>query len=316
VTWQAVARKDFQDAIRSYWLWGLSALFVVVLALVPALIIVDLIQIGEPGGGSELTTNQVFLPLLQETMTVLVPIIAIVVAYRAVAGERDSGTLKLLLSLPHSRLDVVVGKVVGRSSVVVAPILAGFAVAAILFLATPIGLDLGNYLLLGALTAVLGVVFVAIAVGISAAARTARRAMIGTVGIYVLFGLLWNQLTQGVVRLLRDQTEIAAEVRVPLHLFLKILNPTQAYKTLVVAIDTPAEVPVGENATIPHGVAARVQLVGGPGIRGQFTRQTYAQALGDSVPFYLSDPAVVVVLLVWIVGAPLLGYYAFADADL
>ena len=28
MTWQAIARKDFRDAVRSKWLWGLSAVFI------------------------------------------------------------------------------------------------------------------------------------------------------------------------------------------------------------------------------------------------------------------------------------------------
>lgn len=303
MTFQAVARKDFQDAIRSYWLWGLSGLFIVVLALPPALIVLDIIQLGEQQGDGGLTTD-VFVFLLQDTMTLLVPIIAIVVAYASVAGERDSGTLKLLLSLPHSRLDVVTGKVLGRSGVVVIPVVIGFIVAAVVFLATPVEVKLQNYLLFIFLTAVLGVVFVAVAVGISAGARTARRAMIGTVGVYVLFTLFWNRFAQGVIRLLRDHTSVGGDVRVPLHLFLKVLNPTQAYKTLVsrLFIDDP--------------VAARVNLIGGSGIQGQLNRQVYAETLGESLPVYLSDPVVALILVAWLIGAPLLGYVVFSEADL
>ncbi len=89
-----------------------------------------------------------------------------------------------------------------------------------------------------------------------------------------------------------------------LHLFLKVLNPTQAYKTLVARLFTDGPVP------------ARVNLVGGSGLQSQLNAQLYAQALGDSVPFYLSDPFVAVVLLAWLVAAPAAGYYAFRDADL
>jgi hypothetical protein len=107
MTWEVVARKDFQDAVRSHWLWALSALFVAVLAFPPALIIADIIQIGQ---ASEGLNTDLFVFLMRDTMTLLVPIIAIVLAYASVTGERDSGTLKLLLSLPHSRRDVVAGK--------------------------------------------------------------------------------------------------------------------------------------------------------------------------------------------------------------
>ena len=302
MTWAVVARKDFQDAVRSHWLWALSALFVVVLALPPALIIADVVQVGT-GESGQLNTD-LFVFLLRDTMTLLVPIIAVVLAYAAVTGERDSGTLKLLLSLPHSRRDVVAGKALGRGAVLVLPVLAGFVVAALVFLATPVSLNPGPFFAFALLSAVVGLVFVAIAVGISAGSRSSRASMIGAVGVYVLFTLFWNQFANGAVRLLTDHAGLEGAGRVKFHLFLKVLNPTQAYKTLVARLFTDS------------AVAARVNLVGGSGLAGQLNRQAYASALGDSVPVYLSDPFVAAVLVVWLVGAPAAGYLVFRDADL
>jgi len=299
MTWQVVARKDFQDAVRSHWLWVLSALFVAVLAMPPALVIAGFIQIGQGG-----LTTDLFVFLLRDTMTLLVPIIAVVLAYASITEERDSGTLKLLLSLPHSRRDVVVGKAVGRGGVIVLPVVAGFVVAAVVFLATPVALNAGPFFAFAALSAVLGVVFVAISVGISAGARSSRSAMIGTVGVYVFFTLFWNQFVNGAIRLLHDYAGVGGTAQVKLQLFLKILDPSQAYKTLVARLFTAS------------AAAARANLVSGSGLQGQLNAQLYAQALGKSVPFYLSDPFVALVLIAWLVAAPAVGYYAFREADL
>jgi ABC-2 type transport system permease protein len=301
MTWEVVARKDFQDAVRSHWLWGLSALFVTVLALPPALIIADIIQVGQ---GSEGLNTDLFVFLMRDTMTLLVPIIAVVLAYASITGERDSGTLKLLLSLPHSRRDVVAGKALGRGAVIVLPVLAGFVVAAVVFLATPVSLNAGPFFGFAVLSAVIGVVFVAISVGISAGSRSSRASMIGAVGIYVVFTLFWNQFANGIIQLLTEHAGLESGARVKLHLFLKVLNPTQAYKTLVARLFTDSQ------------VAARVNLVGGSGLQGQLNTQIYAQTLGDSVPFYLSDPFVALLLLGWLVAAPAVGYYVFRGADL
>lgn len=303
MSWQAIAEKDFQDSIRSYWLWGLSSIFITLLAIPPALIVFDIIQI-TPAEGDESVITDIFILVMEQTMTVVVPIIAIVVAYAAIAGERDSGSLKLLLSLPHSRLDVVIGKVIGRGIVVILPVLIGFVVSALVFALTPIPLAYESYGFFALLTALLALVFVAIAVGVSAAAQTSRRAMIGTVTIYVIFTLLWNQFTDGVVTLLRDHAGLGMDSIVPVHLFLNLLNPTQAYESFLASRFTETT------------VQARVQIIGSGGLEGQMRQVSYADTLGETVPVYLSDPAVFLLLISWIVIAPVLGYLIFNDADL
>lgn len=313
MSWEAVARKDFRDAVRSYWLWGLSAIFVVFFT-VPAFFFADQLGGAARDQGAELSSDA-FLPILAEVNAFFVPVIAIVIAYAAIAGERDSGTLKLLLSLPHSRLDVVAGKVVGRGAVVVLPVLLGFAVAAVVFLATPVTFGARSYVLFALLTALLALVFVAIAVGFSAAAETGRRAMISTVGVYVLFTLFWSRFADGLIGLVTDHVDLEGATTVELHLLVKVLNPTTAYRSLTHAIDTPGEVAMG-NTTIAHASAARSQLAGGAGLQGQFRRQLYAQTLGSDPSFFLTDPFLVLLLLVWLVGVPLAGYYAFREADL
>ena len=135
MTWDAIARKDVQDARRSYWLWGLAGVLSALLALGPVLIATGLIQVSQPQNGDAITTD-LYVQLMLGVLTFFVPIVAIVLAYDSITGERDSGTLKLLLSLPHARVDVVVGKAVGRGTVVSAAILIAFAVAAIAILAT------------------------------------------------------------------------------------------------------------------------------------------------------------------------------------
>jgi len=303
MTWIAVARKDVRDAIRSYWLWGLAAVLSLLLAIGPLLIVGGFIQMSQPQNGNAVTTD-VYVQLMLGVLSFFVPIAAIILAYESITGERDSGTLKLLLSLPHSRLDVVVGKALGRGAVVTTAILIAFIVAAVTLLATPLEFAAANFLGFALLTVVLGLAFVGLSVGFSAAAGTSRRAMLGTVTMFVLFTLIWSSFASGLIRLLRENTDLTSETLVPLHLFVKILNPTEAYQTLVVSLLSG------------DPFFARVSLSGGSGLQGAINRQAYAEALGGSVPFYLSDPVVALVLVFWIVVVPLAGYWVFEESDL
>ena len=155
-----------------------------------------------------------------------------------------------------------------------------------------------------------------LAVGLSAAAHTDRWAMITTVSTYVVFTLFWNRFTDGLIGVLTDHAGLEGDGRVELHLLLKVLNPTQAYKSLAYSINTPDTVSMGNETTLSGEAVARTQLMGGGGFQAQITQQMYAQSLGNDVPFFLTDPFLVLLLLAWLVGVPLVGYYVFREADL
>ncbi|MDZ7702215.1 MAG: ABC transporter permease subunit [Halobacteriales archaeon] len=188
MTWLVVARKEFADAVRARVLWGIVAV------------------IGVLAGGLAVVTR--FLPGIEpnsltalgaasEFAAILVPILSLVAAYLAVAGERESGSVKVLLGLPPSRGEVLLGKFVGRSGVVAVGLALGFAVAGAATAAAYGGLPLTKFVGLTALTVALGVAFVGIAVGISAATATRSRAMSLSIAVYLVFVLLWDLLPQG-----------------------------------------------------------------------------------------------------------------------
>ncbi|WP_132058013.1 ABC transporter permease subunit [Halorussus amylolyticus] len=296
MTWQAVARKDFQDAVRSKWLWALSALFVLVFSL-PA-ILQFYLEMGSAPPQGEQGSSDAFIFLMKQGTSVLVPLIAIVLAYASITQERESGSLKLLLSLPHSREDVVFGKVVGRAGVLTLPIVLGFVVAAVLILATSLSFKLANFVLFAVLTVVLGLVFVGLSVGISAAASTGRRAMMSATGAFFMFVILWNAFANQLVNLLDKYVGLADATQLHAVLFLKLLNPTQAYKTLI------------DSFLLESAVQSRIMMF------GFMRQQVAAQTLGESLPVYLSNGFVVSYLLLWLLVSVGVGYWVFENADL
>lgn len=310
MSWQAVASKDFQDAIRSRWLWALSTVFVL-LYTVPVYLVSREIGIA----AEEVATN----PDRAELAAVLtsdlivqgtvwlgahfIPVIAIVIAYASIAGERDVGTVKMLLALPHSRRDVIIGKLVGRGAVLTVPISLGFALSAIAIALTQIHFEPLTYLLYAGLTVLLGLVWVAIAIGISAAVRTGRQAMVGTVGAYAVFAVLWGAFTDGIEQLLREYGWFGAETLMQVQLGLLLLNPIEAYRTLVTSISVDTTL-FGDDVSAE--LLARQDILSG--------RNTYY--LLEGVPAYFSDQAVLAILCIWLLAVPVLGYRTFARADL
>jgi ABC-2 type transport system permease protein len=275
VSLEAVARKDFEDAVRSRWLLGLTALFV---ALVSAAA-----WVVNPGPGQTASTNALLNSLFirDALVTTLMPLIALVIAYSAVVGERESGSLKLLLSLPHSRAEVVFGKVLGRSAALTVALLVGFLLPAVVLGAGALRFTFDPVAYLGytLLTAVLGVVFVAIAVGFSAATASQRIAIGGAIALYFLFVPLWGAV-QFPLQLWLGMGGGPAWLPVEgqtLFRFLRVFNPTGSFKILA-------------GAYLGEGLYA-----------------------GDNVRMQVASTSM---LLAWLLGVPLLGLWRFERADL
>lgn len=298
MSWQAVARKDFADAVRSRWLWALSLLFIGVFSI-PT---VARLYFGtaQRQAGSNSGVVQLFIFFMKEGVAIFVPLIAIVVAYAALSRERESGTIKLLLSLPHSRSDVVFGKVLGRSAVIALPIIVGFVVAGITLLPAASGFEAAKYVQFAFLTALLGVVFVGLSVGVSAASKTNRQAMVGAVGLYTLATFFWNPAASKIADGVKSVLGLSATDRIFVLLFMKLMNPVQAYKTLV------------DSIVMGSALEARKSMFG----FFIFRDPAASKALGNQLPLAFSDPFTVVYLLFWLFVPVAIGLELFRRSDL
>ncbi len=306
MSWQAVARKEFRDAIRSRWLHGSTLFFALFIGGAAALFFGVLIG---PDGRQVSNLFGFFANLgvfsfsFPGLLALVLGFIALSTSYGSITGERETGSIKLLLSLPNSRLDAMIGKFLGRSAVVVAALLVGFLVAFAVLIATGTRLELGSFVPQVALTALLGMAFVSIGLGISALASSNREATLATMGLYLVFAVLWGSVSEGIPKLLNYAAEqagmgaLAVATRVQIGVFLKYLNPLKAYETLA--------------AQLYYG-AAQARLVS-----ATFGEQN---ALGpifqESIPFYFSGWFLFAILLAWIVLPVAVGYWAFERADL
>ena len=279
----AVAKKDFADAARSRKLMVLTAVFAL-FTLGGAFLASwagDLFAEME-GEGAETTMDLVFA--LQTPAGYLVPIIALVIGYAAIAGERESGSLKFLLGLPHTRRDVVIGKILGRSAVVAVSILVGFLVGLtglFVFVGSVLIVD---YLLFTVVTILFGFVYVCIAVGLSSMTRSTTRAAAGAFGLIVFFWFLWSFISMGILYLVEGS--LWMEEHPDWYVSLLSLSPDAAYGSAIAAV-------FGE---------------------GQFTMAT---AYGVENPPLLAEPWFgFVVLAAWALVPLGIGLWQFGRADL
>jgi len=281
MSWTAVAKKDFRDAVQSRALWALLAVFVVLSVVLsysyaefPTLV-----------GGTEQATVGGLVFFTSGIVSLFVSLTAIVVCYKAIAGERELGSIKLMLALPHSRLDVFVGKLVGRTGVLSLALAVGLVVglgvgSALLGSFEPVPLVLFLFV-----TLLFAVVYVTIVVSISATTGSTSRATTGALGFFLLFELLWDVVPLGVVYVANG---LSLPAQMPDWTFpLMQLPPSSAY---VLAL----------NALLPDLADA---APGG------------ATAAGFDA-FYARPELGFVVLAFWLVVPLSVGSYRFANADL
>lgn len=274
-----VAKYDFENSRRSFMLWGVVGVF---LALVLLLTIVPGLLSGDVPGEFVVT-------IITPVAGIFVPVTAVIASYLAIAGERESGQMNILLSLPPSRLDVVLGKFLGRTAVVLGAIVIAFVVALVAGLPLYDGFPVVPFLMTMGLTGLLGLAFVGIAVGISSMSTTRTRAMAPAVGVVILFATgIWGGLMQAIniVADLGFDTTVDPEI---IDL-LRFLSPSQAYSRLFNRLVEPR---LAESA---GGTAQLTNLSG--------------------QPFFVQDWFVFLLLAAWVVVPVVVGYLRFNRADL
>ncbi|WP_276260709.1 ABC transporter permease subunit [Haloglomus litoreum] len=284
MSWVVVARKDFRDARLSRGLWAVTGLFVlmsvgfaVLYGTVPA-VSQDIGEVSTLG----------FLTLLIGAVTLFVSIAAIVIGAGAIAGERASGSGKLLLGFPHSRADVVLGKLVGRTAVLGAAIVVGLAITLVVALVLFDSFAPVDYAVFTAMTLVLALVYIGIMVAISATTGSGGRAMAFGIGAFVVLEVLADVVPLAALFVVNGFAMPGGAAVPGWVAFLNVVTPSAAYTNAL-------------GWFLGDGTATAAAL---------------GAQLAGPVPFYLTGWASMAVLAAWLVVPLALGYRRFARADL
>ena len=300
---RAVARKDFQDAVRSWMFWGLSLFFFILLVAVTGTIS----YFGEEIAAEGATTEALVLFVSQITRLVI-PLIALILGWKAIAGERETGSIKILLSLPHSRKDVLLGKLLGRSAVLSVSLIVGFVLAAVVVAALLGSFDIVDYVSLLVMAIIYGLAYTSIAVALSSITRSTTIAGAAMFGVFILFYVVWNAL-QTVFQVLMNRgtidgvsytqevtgpdgaTQQMTMERLPdWALFIEMIDPGNAFQNAITVLSS----------------------TGGNELGTSYPDVWFA----NGVPFYLENWFSFVILLLWIVVPMAIALYRFDRVDL
>jgi len=111
-----IARREFTDAITSKRFWLIGGLFIL-LYLANVYGVAYVFRMGGGTFGSSRLTLQIGSNVAS-TLGYMAPLLGIALAFDAISGERERGTLRILLSRPLYREDVLNGKMISAAAVV------------------------------------------------------------------------------------------------------------------------------------------------------------------------------------------------------
>lgn len=191
-----IARKELSDGLRNRWMLAISLVF--------AILAVGIAWFGAAASGQVgFASIPATVASLASLATFLMPLIALLLAYDAIVGEDEGGTLMLLLTYPLGRGQLLLGKFVGHGLILALATLIGFggSAVAIALLVDDVDLVLlavgfGRFMLS---SVVLGWVFLAFAYVLSSKVAEKSRAAGLALGIWFLFVLVFDLALLGIL---------------------------------------------------------------------------------------------------------------------
>lgn len=240
-----ITKKNFRQAIRSRLVWALLGILILYQGI-------SILSASEMFFRSpEMATRY-----LATSFTTIVPPLALVVGYKAIVGERESGSLRILLSFPTTRRDIVAGAYLSRIGILTTTLLVALIGLVIAVVSKGVGIAVGEIIAILGLVVLYGLAWTGIAIGISAAASSRFRAVSGVFGLYTLFILFWDTLiipSLGFLFSGNSNTEALKPIEVAQnpswYIYINRINPIKAYEGLRVSL---ASVVNGSLPTVPN----------------------------------------------------------------
>ncbi|MEE3169868.1 MAG: ABC transporter permease subunit [Pseudomonadota bacterium] len=218
-----IARKELSDSLRNRWLVAIARVF--------ATLALGIAWFGAAASGQVgYASTPATIASLASLGIFLIPLIALLLAYDAIVGEEEGGTLLLLLTYPLSRSQLLLGKFLGHGLTLALATLIGFGVAgvAIALLVEDVVVTslMAAMLRFIASTVLLGWGFIALAYVISVRVSEKPVAAGLALAIWFFFVLIFDLLLLG--------TLVASEGQFSAGLlpWLLMLNPTDIYRLL------------------------------------------------------------------------------------
>ncbi len=215
-----VAGQEVRIGIRNRWIL-LAAVILAVFSLALALLG------SAPAGTLGVDRLTITVASLASLSVYLVPLIALLLAFDAICGEVERGTLLMTLSCPISRTEFLIGKAVGHTLVLTFALVTGYGLTAGLLVASGFGslAGLTDFARLIATSVLLGVCFLAAGYVLSSLTRQSRTAAAASIATWLVLVVLYDLALLGAL-VANPSGPFATDV----FPYAVLLNPADAFR--------------------------------------------------------------------------------------
>ncbi|MCU7376117.1 ABC transporter permease [Paucibacter sp. O1-1] len=215
----ALAAKEFRDRMRNRWVLAVALVFAVFSLVISYFGAAAQGQLGP-------RSIEFVIASLVSLVIYLIPLIALLLGFDAIVGERERGSLDLLLALPITRLELLLGKYLGLAAALTLSTLAGFALVAGLLWRQFGWAGLYQYLGFMLSSVLLGLAFLSLALLLSVLARERSKASGLAIALWFGFVLVFDLLMLGL--LVASGGEWGGQALA----YVLLLNPTDVFRIL------------------------------------------------------------------------------------
>lgn len=219
------ACREFSQALHNLWL-VLSVAALLLLSL--SLSLLD----SAPSGQLAASPLQITVVGLTSLGVYLIPLIGLLISFDSLVGEQEQSTLPLLMSYPISGWQLLAGKFLGSLWVIVIAVLIGYGSSGLVLMFNHSNGTEGwqSFVLLLCSSVLLGAVFLALGILVSALANKRSSAIALSLSLWLVLVVLYDL---GVLALILNSQEGSISETVFIGLLLS--NPADAYRVLNLA---------------------------------------------------------------------------------
>lgn len=272
----SIAKKEIMDNVRNKWVIILTVIFATLTLVVSYF-------------GSYFSQDWQDLGLtiagMMSLVQFLIPIIGLMLGYATIIGEIERGSMSSLLSLPATRLDILLGKFFGLGGILSFTILIGFGIAGIVIALNVPDVDFGGYGIFIGSTILLGLVFLSLAMFFSTLFKKRASAMGGAIFLWFFFNMILPLIFAGVLIAGAGIEDLLSGIVPDWYYGLQLINPLSAYSGLV---------------------SVNVEAVGNMAVEG----------IEITYPSFYNSGLIILILAIWILGSLFLAFWRFIEKDI